>query len=243
MAGPQAEKGPQIKMPAPTVEVIAETRKSTSRPRFGEQASPLEGVRFLVEPGGMVDFNRRQTRQIQADGDRIARSKRYKKTADAAKGRWVKLKADQSAFAGVVSERGNYRSPLYDKEQKVVYDAALLEASTGEFHLQLVREEGRLTIALPAREGVNAREELAEFAQAVARLMVESGRDPDEVGKLVTPTIVQRLDEQKLFALMAEDKVQLEPGTRKVTIAWEVPTDPLKPDIKPKPQRLVPKSA
>lgn len=234
----EARVNPQIEIPQPTVQVIAETRKRKARPRFEEQDSPIEGVRYLVERGGQVVFNRRDTRKNQADTDRIARSKRHKETADAAKKRLVERKIEQPDFAGVISERGNYRSPLYSKEQKVTYDPTLLEDSVGPYHTELVREEGQLVLTFPAREGVDARAELSDFAQAVARVMIEKGRDPKEVEALITPTIIQRLDEERLLGLIAEHKVDLAPGTRKSTVVWEVPTDPLNPEIKPRKQKL-----
>lgn len=231
-------ENPQIEIPQPTVQVIAETRKKKARPRFEEQDSPIEGVRYLVERGGQVVFNRRDTRRNQADTDRIARQKRYKETADAAKERLVERKKAQPDFAGVISTRGNYRSPLYSKEQRVTYDPTLLEDSVGAYHTQLVREEGQLVLTFPAREDVDAREELSDFAQSVARIMIEQGREPQEVKALITPTIIQRLDEERLLGLMAQGKVDLIAGTRKSTIVWEVATDPLNPEIKPKKQKL-----
>lgn len=243
MAGNHEGVGPSLKdlgveIPEPKVEVIAETRKRKSRPRFDEQPSPVEGVTFYVERGGHVDFNRRQTRQIQADSDRIARAKKYDVVGKAARKRQLERKEAQPDFAGNNSERGNYKSSFYPKETRVRYSPALLRSSTGEFYPEIVREEGQLVLTFPARPGVDVREELSRFAELVAAQMIEEGREPAEVGTLITPTVVQRLDEERLNGLIADGKVRLRPGTRTATEVWEFPTDPLHPDIKPKPQKL-----
>lgn len=238
---PEMGEAPHIEIPQPKVQVITDSKGGKPRPRFGEQDSLIDGVRFIVESGGHVVFNRRQTRRIQADADRIARSKRYVTTATEAKKRLVALKKGQADFAGVISQRGNYRSPLYPKETRVEYNPTLLEESLGEFYPALVRVEGQLVLTLPSTDNSDASERLSDLAQQIAGIMIEQGRDPQEVGTLITPTIIQRLDEEKLRQLQKEGKVNLKPGTRKSTRTWEIATDPLNPDIKPKAQRLTPK--
>jgi len=101
----------------------------------------------------------------------------------------------------------------------------------------LVREEGRLTINLPFGTDEDSKKRLSDFAQSVARLMVEQGRDIDEVGALITPSIVQRLDEERLNQLILDGKVDLISGTRTMEASYAVSINPLVKVVTPNRQR------
>jgi hypothetical protein len=228
----------QIEIPAPKVEVIAETRRNKRRPRFERHPSEVPGIGVISEPETNPTFTKGELVRLQADSDRLARWRKYEKLAKPAKKRLVGTTKKKRGFRGIVSERGNYESPLIPKEQQVVWDPDLLKQSTGAFYVTLVREGGRLIIEFPSVEGQNAREELNDFAHIVAEVMIQRGRDPKEVGSLITPIIVQRLDEEELNRHIAEGDISpLLPGTRKSTVVWEAPTNVLDPKIAPKRQR------
>lgn len=231
----------RINIPEPTVKVetIAEKRKRPQKgqKRFERIDSGVEGVEIIVEPGEEVDFTNGEVRRLQADTDRIARFRtRHQKIFDAAKSRLVVAANTQKGFRGVVSARGNYEAPLVPTE-RVVYDSKLLEESTGEFHKTLIREEGRLVIDLPFGSHEDGRALLSDFTQSVARLMIEAGRDPNEVGALITPVIVQRLDEERLNQLIVNEQVMLLPDTKKSTFDWGTPINPIDKMTSPRRQR------
>lgn len=226
-----------IHIPEPTVEVIAERRKSKRKERFDRIPSGVEGVELIVEPGTEPHFTKRQVRKHQADSDRIARYRKTEKIFKGAKERLVEAAEKQDGFRGIVSHRGNYEAPLVPSDTKIVYDADLLEKSTGDHQATLVREEGRLEISLPIGSNENAREALSDFTQAVARVMIGMGRDPDAVGALIKPTIIQRLDEERLNKLIADGKIELLPGTRTSEISWSTPINPIDKSTKPNRQR------
>ena len=227
----------EIAIPEPKVEVIAETRKNTRRERFIPVESSIEGVLYIAEPGSRPTFNKRKTRRLQADSDRIARWRKYERLAQPARQRLIGATKEQEGFRGIASSRGNYEAPLVPTT-KVIYDPDLLAESTGPYHTVLVRESGRLTIDLPFGSGENARERLAELAHAIAQLMVDEGRDPQEVGSMITPTIIQRLDEEELNRKISDGSIELLPGTKTEEISWATPINPI--DKKTSPRRQKP---
>lgn len=230
---------PKIEIPEPVVIVIADTKEGKGLIRV-PQESPVEGVKFIVEDGGHVNLNKRRTRRAQADTDRIARHKRYEGTAKAARGRLVAIRKDQSDFAGIISERGNYRATLFQREREVQYEPQLLVESLGEYLHELIREEGQLVLTFPHVEGISTREQIVQFAEMFAQIMVNEGKDPQEVGTLINPTIIFRLDEERLKELKKDKKIRLKTGTRTSKMSWQVPIRALNSGVKPKDQKLTP---
>jgi hypothetical protein len=235
----------QISDPKVHVEPIAEKRirPPKGKKRFERIESGVEGIEIITEHGADPHFSKAKVRRLQADTDRIARFRtRQEMVLIGAKSRLIKATGEQDGFRGIVSSRGNYEAPLVPSET-VVYDPELLRESTGEFHQTLIREEGRLTINLPFGTGEYAKEELLKFTASVARLMIEMGRDPEVVGAMITPSIVQRLDEERLNQLIAEGKIRLLPSTKRSTINWATPINPIDKMTTPRRQRdLIPEN-
>lgn len=241
MVGETPQRVPEeVVIKDPKVEVIAETRKRKKRkPTFQRTPSPVEGIEYVIEPGTDPQFGRGRTRRLKADADRIARWRKYETQAVKPRERLIQAAEEQPGFRGIVSARGNLETQVFPSSRKVIYDPSLLEKSTGPYHETLVRESGQLTIDLPFGSGEDGRQVLANFTQAVVRLMIESGRDPDEISALITPVIVQRLDEEELNRLIADGNVELLPGTRSETITWSTPVNPLDKRTTPQRQRVL----
>jgi len=229
-------EAPLINIPDPKVEVIAEKRKTRRKARFDRFPSSVEGIGIIAEPGTRPIPNKRRLRRLQADSDRVARLKRYEVQAGQAKSRLVQAATVFDGFRGIYSERGGYDAPIVPSD-KVIYDSNKLRESTGEYHRELIREEGGLDLRIPFESSEDGRAKLATLAQSIALLMIESGFDPDALGALITPSIVQRLDEERLMQLEAEGKVVLQAGTRVVDRTWSVSVNPSVKNVTPNRQK------
>lgn len=229
------EHEPRFTIPEPEVQVIAERRKNKRRQRYDTVPSGIDGIDLLVEPGTTEIFGPRQVLHSRANMDRIERGKMANAQAEIAKGEERGL-ARTSNYRGLESPDRNIRGTVTPSETNI-YDPDKLKQSTGEYHKSLVREEGVLEITLPFGSDEDARKELESIAEEFGRILIESGRDPEEVSKYVQIFINQRLDEERLDELIKEGKIKLKPRTKRVLTNWSVKTSPIEGDTKPKRQR------
>ncbi len=232
----------KIEIPKPRVEVIAETRiKRVEGERFERIESDVSGIKLVVEHGTRPRLGKRRTRRLKAHADRVARWRKYERLAKLPNGPRDQLieVARESGFRGIISEKGNHETKVFPTERNVRWNADLLEDSTGSLHEEFVRDSARVVIDLPIAAGEDAGERALDFSMKVARLLVDEGNNPEEVGTLITPVIVRRLDEEYLNQRIAEGSIQLLPGTRTSEVIWETPSRPLSKNINPQRQRPI----
>lgn len=222
-------------IPRPSVVVIPDKARTNPEggDRFSRIPSGVEGVDLIVEPGTSPEFPPGTVRRLQADTDRIATFRGYQTVFDGAKARLQRV-AERTGFRGVSSVRGNYDATIYPSQDRS-YDPQLLKESTGEFHKELVREEARVEVIMPIGTEEDSIQKTEALARTIAFALMAEGRPADQVLSMVTPTVVQRLDEQRLNQLVAQEKIKLKLGTlRKVVSQWNTP-------VRQKVQRLTPR--
>lgn len=225
-------------IPRPRVEVIPDKASTVYEggDRFTRIPSGVEEVVLIVEPGTTPSFSRREVQRLQADTDRVATYRSYEAVFQRAKGRLQSV-AERTGFRGISSERGQYDATIYPQTERT-YEPDGLKRDTGEFHKSLVREEGRVEVVLPIGTDENSIERTEALARTIALALIAEGNPADQVLAMVSPRVIQRLDEQRLNQLLAEGKIHLSPGTLRQRIKqWNTPVRQKIKRFTPKRQR------
>jgi hypothetical protein len=211
-------------IPRPKVEVIPDKASpaTESGDRFKRIPSGVEGVELIVEPGANPVFTKKQVLGFHADADRIATYRGYETIFQRAKGRLQRV-AERTGFRGISSVRGGYDAQIYPQTERT-YDPDGLRQDTGEFHKELIREEGRVEVVLPIGTDEDSIKRTEALARTIALALIAEGNPADEVLAMVSPRVVQRLDEQRLNQLVASGKINLSPTTLRSRIKqWNTP--------------------
>lgn len=194
----------------------------------------IEGVALRVEAGvgEKLDILKKTIGRLAIVGaDFAARKARLKELTKQQEEPEEEIKGiaqTHEGLRGVQSELDNFKLNVFPRPS-ITWNVELLKESLGIVYPSVVSEDLAVSISIPlgykTKKGPLDSELLQE---ALIKGLVGLGLPKAELGLIVDPQVVPRVDEAKLADLLAAGRVSLLEGAGEVTETWAITVDPLR---------------